>query len=390
MKHLFTFLLLITSLSLVAQIEFREFDDWNDALAAAEKENKFIYLDAYTDWCYWCKVQDKELFTQAEVADFLNEHFIPVKMNFEDSLGLVLSRKFRVWAYPTSLYFNPDGELVHKHAGYTSEASKFIETGKNAMRFKEGQRYGFSSRNLEPNFPDFYIKSLVAPDNREKAAQEEVNAYLDNQKDLFSEESWSVMYRFNLTEKYEKYLVDNFDKYKSIFGKEETESLLYQTAYYGVVNAANEKDETTMKKWCDIASEKMETDQPDDIRDNLCMTYFQKTEEYDKYFKIAEKVIDRKGTDNHASVNTMAWNTYLNVDDKSSLQKAASWMAKVVKEKPDYAYLDTYAALLLKSGDKKNGKKWAMKAIEVGEANGQKVDDTKKLLEKFAKKKKKK
>jgi uncharacterized protein YyaL (SSP411 family) len=32
----------------------------SDGYAKAVKENKFIIVDVYTDWCYWCKVMDKK------------------------------------------------------------------------------------------------------------------------------------------------------------------------------------------------------------------------------------------------------------------------------------------------------------------------------------------
>lgn len=390
MKNLLSLLLFLSSIASFAQIDFKTYDDWNEVLEVAEAEDKFIFLDAYTDWCYWCKVADKELFSQEKVGDFFNDNFIPVKINFEDSLGLVLSRKFRVWAYPTLLYFNPEGELVLKTAGYQADADKFIASSKEILEHKTGQRYGFSSKNLMPDFPDFYINSLVKGKSQASPSVETITAYLDEQEDKFSEESWSVMYRFSLGEKYEQFFIDNFDKYKSVFGKEETESMLYQTAYYGVVAAAEDKNEALMKKWSNIAADKMDNDEPKDIKDNLSMTYFQKTGEYEKYLAIAEEKINREdGLENHAFVNSVSWTAFENIEDKALLNKAASWMKTVVSNKPEYAYLDTYAALLLKSGDRKNGTKWAKKAIEIGKANGEKISDTEALLEKYGKKKRK-
>ncbi len=385
MKKLSLFLALILGFNTTAQVEFREFDDWNKVLETAQEEEKFIFLDAYTDWCYWCKVADKELFSQEKVGELINNNFVPVKINFEDSLGLVLSRKFRVWSYPTLLYFNSEGEIVLKSTGYQPDTDKFMKSSEEILQYKEGKRYGFDSKELQPNFPDFYVNSLTKGKAKESPTQEMITSFLDEQKDKFSEESWSVMYRFPLNDYYEMFFVENFDKYKSIYGKEEAETFLYQTAYYKIVDAASVKNEELMKKWCDIATSKIEYEKPQDISNDLCMTYFQKTEEYEKYFAIAEKKIESEKLENTTFVNTVAWTTYEKIDNKAILNKATEWMQIVVEKEPKYAYLDTYAALLLKSGKTKKGKKWAKKAIALGKANGESVEETENLLKKFLK-----
>ena len=33
--------------------------DFESTVLKAKEENKFIFIDCYTDWCYWCKVLDK-------------------------------------------------------------------------------------------------------------------------------------------------------------------------------------------------------------------------------------------------------------------------------------------------------------------------------------------
>lgn len=44
-----------------------------------------IFVDTYTDWCGWCKKMDNETFTNAVIADILNNKFYPVKFNAEGS-----------------------------------------------------------------------------------------------------------------------------------------------------------------------------------------------------------------------------------------------------------------------------------------------------------------
>jgi len=105
---------------------------WQEANEQAALQSKYIFLDAYTEWCGWCKVLEKEMLTDPVVAPFINEHFIPVQVDFEDSVGSKLAMKFRVWGYPTTLVFNAHGQLIDKFSGYTYEHGNYLDFLKNA------------------------------------------------------------------------------------------------------------------------------------------------------------------------------------------------------------------------------------------------------------------
>lgn len=42
-----------------------------------------VFIDAYTDWCGWCKKMDAETFTNPVIADILNTKYYPVKFDAE-------------------------------------------------------------------------------------------------------------------------------------------------------------------------------------------------------------------------------------------------------------------------------------------------------------------
>lgn len=57
---------------------------WGDeALAKAKQEGKPIFLSIGYSTCHWCHVMEKESFEDDEVAAFLNEHFISIKVDRE-------------------------------------------------------------------------------------------------------------------------------------------------------------------------------------------------------------------------------------------------------------------------------------------------------------------
>ncbi len=53
-------------------------------LEKAKKENKLILLSIGYSSCHWCHVMEKETFEDQEVADFMNQHFINIKIDREE------------------------------------------------------------------------------------------------------------------------------------------------------------------------------------------------------------------------------------------------------------------------------------------------------------------
>ena len=57
---------------------------WGDAaFAAAERENKPVFLSIGYSTCHWCHVMERESFEDPAVARVLNAHFVSVKVDRE-------------------------------------------------------------------------------------------------------------------------------------------------------------------------------------------------------------------------------------------------------------------------------------------------------------------
>jgi len=58
---------------------------WNDeTLALAEKEGKMLIISIGYAACHWCHVMEHESFEDEEVAEMMNTHFVPVKIDREE------------------------------------------------------------------------------------------------------------------------------------------------------------------------------------------------------------------------------------------------------------------------------------------------------------------
>lgn len=114
-----------------------EWMEWDEAYAEAKKTNKIILIDAYTDWCGWCKKMDADTYSKKEVIKMINKDFLPVKFNPElknkvyhvgdqemtgPELLANLSGGQRI-GYPTTFFLSLEKNQVQMVSGYKNEAS---------------------------------------------------------------------------------------------------------------------------------------------------------------------------------------------------------------------------------------------------------------------------
>ena len=91
---------------------------WNEeTLALAKKEDKPIFLSIGYSSCHWCHVMERESFLDQEIAEYLNQHFICIKVDREERPDvdevymralLMVSKQGGGW--PLSMFLMPNGQ----------------------------------------------------------------------------------------------------------------------------------------------------------------------------------------------------------------------------------------------------------------------------------------
>jgi uncharacterized protein len=92
--------------------------DWfpwsEEAFAKARTENKPIFLSIGYSTCHWCHVMERESFENQSVADFLNRHFVSIKVDREERPDVDKIYMTAVQAmsgqggWPMSVFLTPD------------------------------------------------------------------------------------------------------------------------------------------------------------------------------------------------------------------------------------------------------------------------------------------
>lgn len=63
--------------------ETLKWESWNEGYPRAIREKKIALIDAYTDWCGWCKKMDRDTYSNEDIIRKLNKYFVLIKFNPE-------------------------------------------------------------------------------------------------------------------------------------------------------------------------------------------------------------------------------------------------------------------------------------------------------------------
>lgn len=382
MKTLFLLFLMAATSAGAQTVSFIK-NDWEKARKESARTKKYLFVDAYTDWCYWCKVMDSKTFTDKKVAEFMNANFVNAKLEMEHGYGVNVAAKYNVNGFPAFLIFTPEGKLVSKISGY-SEPLSFLEDLEAAIDTTQSPVIAGVSTIVDLAFPEFYKQSFTGYDGKRKLPNaEEVNTYLAKQKDIFSEVNYNVLLRFVslLGENYRNMLFDSKEKLEKLYCKGEVDEAMGSMSN-SMLNSAI-KDTSVEKLNATLEFIDKYFGQEAGSRKNYYqLNYYLRTGNWEMMLPFVNAFIEKNGYDVNY-LNDWAWTIYEKCNDKEIVKKAASWMKPAIEKEQAYASTDTYAALLYKCGQYQEAEKYAKLAIVLGKAADEKTTETEALLKKI-------
>jgi thioredoxin-related protein len=111
--------------------------DLNVGRAQAQQEGKFVLINfTGSDWCPWCIKLRQEIFSQPEFEAFASKNLVLVEIDFPkrtpqpaavQKANSSLLPQYKVDGFPTLIFLNPQGNVVHRGGYLPGGARPFVQ-----------------------------------------------------------------------------------------------------------------------------------------------------------------------------------------------------------------------------------------------------------------------
>ncbi|MDM1295077.1 DUF255 domain-containing protein [Sphingobacterium sp. N143] len=364
-------------------VKFVEGQSWQQIKERALAENKFIFMELFATWCGPCQYMSNEIFPLEQVGQPINQDFISVRVQMDSTASdnaevkkwyadaRSISNEYNIQSFPTFLIFNPQGQAVHRIVG-ASDAPDFINYVTDGL-YPETQYYTLLKK-FEKRPQDIYtakqmLKAAnIAYDENTARRAENTLANSLGTDELFKKENVHILLaaaKFT-----------NSKAFNLIRNNKEKIDILLESPGIANRTLAN----VVVNELLQIKIDARQEPQWDNYQNQLAQKYpdidfvpmFKKIKAH--YYLQVKNYVAMKNTINDYlssedftphQLNTFAWTIFNNSSDPECIAAAISWSKKSIIEDPSSAFLDTYANLLYKKGEKEKAIKWQNKAIEM-------------------------
>lgn len=382
MKQLLFFVFLLNGIVSFAQetgLHIEHDATWQQILDKAKKENKFIFLDAYASWCGPCKWMAKEVFPKPEVGAAMNPYYVAAKIDMEKGEGIDLAKKYNVRNYPTYLFFDPNGELVHRSLG-SMPAKDFIELCQNTLQ-PENQFITLKKKYLSGIRDSAFLRNFAekANDAQDSLAQPALVEFLTAAHyELSPANIHLIGYMTNsIHDSGYSIILANKEKFMKVIGKHEIENQLEELVW-------NEAKKAGKKGADKEAFKKVIQQYLPEKTDLLCAEYelslLKRSDNWNDYLPKALAFADKFCQEDYERLNSIAGTIWENYKDKATLQKGLDFALRSIKLNDNFDNNDTAARLYAKLKDIKNAQKYGETALELAKKEGAETFDIEQFL----------
>lgn len=410
MKHILSILIFFawnfTTFASDTTIVFQQVN-FADLFELAKKENKGVMLYFHFDGCGACAKMERTTFKDKNVFEYYNSNFINFEINTLKGEGLEINKFYNVKVHPTFLFFDYEGNELHKMVGVFSP-EEFYKQANNALLSNKNLTHYKRLYNLGNRQPDFLFDYTYMLRDANELDSTVVNEYLDitNENDYKLEKNIKYIYEFcihnfNFFIPYNNprfnFLIKNKEMFYEFVDSNQVKTRIVRILNNAIYKAIEENDEETFKQAIIILKEYDNGEQyifkEMDGRitsmitnKNLVLSsmldYYEKIGDISNYFKTLERYIS-KIWDDADELNNFAWGVYEQAKENETekIQTAIKCSVRSIELDNNYANNDTYSWLLYKSGEKKKAVKQAKKTIDIAKKNNQDYSETQKLID---------
>ncbi|HEX8462941.1 MAG TPA: thioredoxin fold domain-containing protein [Segetibacter sp.] len=362
-------------------VKFEHETTWKEVQAKAKAENKYIFMDAFTTWCGPCRYMSSTIFPQEAVGKFFNEKFINVKVQLDttkadnedvkkwyaDAHNIMTG--FKVNVFPTYLFFDPNGKLVHRAIG-SSEAAAFLAKANDALN-PEKQYYTMLDKyNAGNRQPDFLRTLAYAAQDAydQKMAIVISKDYVAAQKDLTTKQNIEFIDKFTKSSKDAgfAFILNNTAKFDEARGEGAARTKLVEIVKREEVYPAVFKKGASDANWSELTSV-VAAKYPSLAKEVISaskVVYYQQKKDWNSFQPAVQEYMKNYGAKaTSAQLNEYAWTVFENCKDMTCVTDALEWSKRSFKENNNPMFMDTYANILYKLGKKEEAILWEEKAV---------------------------
>lgn len=350
---------------------------WEEVLEKARTERKLIFVDAYAVWCGPCKEMDRNTFPKSDVGDFFGEHFISYKFDMEKGEGPAFGSKYGVIAYPTMLFINFKGDVVHKIMGYRgpreliSEGRAAIHPSKNMATIE----LEYESGNREPSIILEYAL-------HQKKAKKDYRTYADEyfatqeDKALLTRKNWQAIQELSYSIRGSEYayLIKKQKKFIKRYGARAVLSKIYEVMKASAIESGLTGNPAKYAAALEIAEKKLRDD--GQTANRLKMTYTEARKNWEVYAERAIYHYSNYPISQPKELDHSADLFYRHIADPGRLEIALRWTKQSIAMENEAYNNQTQAKILMKLGRFPEALRSAHKALQLAQLKEQ---DTRKL-----------
>lgn len=356
-------------------------ESWDSILAVAKQQNKPIFIDTYASWCMPCKSMKKKVFSKDAVGEYYNANFINVRIDTETKLGQQLVNSHAIDAYPTFLFFAPNGALKHRVSGFF-EDSLFVQVGKDALdplKQSENLSHRYEQGERAPDF--LYQYAYIAFRNNNSIYPTLADSYLKTQTDWKQERTLRLIFELIddvNTGAYGFYLTNQPD-FEKIFGRDLVEQKTLRAAVHELSLLIFEKEDSfdINKDVPFVFYKYFDRERAHQYADYYQLIFNANQGEWPTFFQLAKHYerqhlwYKQKGRNRKEDYIRRA-QQYLELSqmvsrnslEKSHLKTTRRWLRRSVYLNPDYQNCYALANYYYHLNDKKKANKYLRKAFK--------------------------
>ena len=349
---------------------------WKEVLSKAVTEHKMIFLDAYASWCGPCKVMAATVFTRDTIADFFNKNFICAKIDMEKGEGTRLGQFYDVKAYPTYLFLDQEGNVIHRCCG-SMPANLFLQVGKDAVTPEKQfvnlrDRYFKGDRDRNFLFQYFDVISKTCTD---------VGFILDDyfssqtENELLSPINWQMINKFqsNVNSREFNFLLNNHTAFEKFTTADSIDTKIYNSFLrpaYSTTNSSDTNEWSLMKKR--IRNAKF--NRGEELIYTINMLNYATKQDWKTYSDQALKYLEAYKSKDAVFLYEVSGRFGEYIKDPESLKIALDWAERAKKLDSRTEFKANYAKLLMKNNQRQSAISVMEEAINVAKNNGENSD----------------